>query len=77
MECTQDEKALLIGRALGLARHGHRSDVGRLMDKHPDIFKDIISSIRRGGITFDYQIRDCIIRLAKDMGYRQELLEET
>ena len=45
MEYTKDKKALLIGRALGLARYEHRSDVGKLIDKHPDIFKNVISSI--------------------------------
>ena len=38
MEYTKDEKALLIGMALSLAKKEHRIDVGKLMDKHPDIF---------------------------------------
>lgn len=76
MECTKDEKAFLIGRALSLARYEHRRALGKLMDKHPDIFKDIISSILTGELTLDYQIRDGIIRLAKDMGYTQELFDE-
>ena len=74
MEYTKEEKALLIGRALSLARHEHRRSVGKLMDKHPDIFKDVISSILTGDITFDYQIAESIMKLAQDMGYKQELL---
>jgi hypothetical protein len=76
MEYTKDEKALLIGRALSLARYEHRRALGKLMDKHPGIFKDIISSILTGEITLDHQIKDCIIKLAKGMGYTQELLDE-
>lgn len=74
MEYTKDEKALLIGRALSLAKKEHRRDVGKLMDKHPDIFKDVISPILTGEITFDYQIEESIVKLAIDMGYKQELL---
>lgn len=74
MEYTQEEKAILIGRVLCLIRHGHRRDVGTLIDKHPDIFKSVITQILTGEISLDYQIEESIMKLAKDMGYKKELL---
>lgn len=74
MEYTQEDKALLIGRVLGLMRHGHRRDAGALIDKHPIIFKEVITKIVIGEISFDYQIVESVVQLAKDMGYRQEFL---
>ena len=74
MEYTKDEKCFIVGVALGLIKKGHRADVGRLMNKHPDIFKDIISEIVAGGITDDYKIRDSILELGEELGCRKELV---
>lgn len=71
---TTDEKALLIGRALALADKGHRPEVGKLMDRHPEIFNGVISSILAGDIAYNYEIRNLILKLAKDLGYREEFL---
>lgn len=73
MECTQDEKYFIVGMALGLIKKGHRADVGRLMNRYPDIFRDIISEIVVGEIDAEYKIRDAILRLAEELGCRKEL----
>ncbi len=74
MEYTTDEKCFIVGVALGLIKKDHRFDVGRLMNKHPEIFKDIISGIVTGEITADYEIRDGILKLAQELGCKPQLI---
>ena len=76
MEYTDVERALIIGRALALAQCEQRRKLGMLMDNHPGIFKDIISEILIGSIVLDYQIKDMVVELAKNAGYKPEFIED-
>ncbi len=74
MEYTISEKCFIVGAALSLANKGHRRDIGELMNNHPDIFKNVISDIVTGIITYDYEIKNAIIKLAREIDCNVELV---